>query len=812
MMMKRLKYLLLLLLLLPATLASRAENPGQWRIHNTWCYYTYKVIDTPARAFYLMRGQIYNSLGPTWLEDNVNLFVLDKETEELMPYNASNYLHGNIIQNAAYNAKKGYLMLVYVDSSIELLYDDDTTFIVPGLENAVLSSSKIVNNIIFDAKNNHAYLATDFGYLVIDDEKHVIEQSRIYNTKLNGIARVGDKLVAAAPTGVYTAPASGRNLSWSDFTLLPGTSGAVTGIIPCNDDTFAFVQSGLSTVKFGEDGTPEITKLFGDAVNFFHENKDGYFVHNSWFGNQLKADGTVTRIVTPEKFRTAQLYGSSWDMKTFYFSKTTAGLEVQKYDAENDTWTVQLDRPNDFVSPYKIFNADYSPKYGMVVVNEPYNRLITPDYMNYLLFAGAYDNNKWTNYGYKYSNSAAQNNLTNTFGAQLDPSNEDLMWAGSVANGLFSINLENKNVTQYTDPFPRVFSGYSYRRYIGKPAFDNDGTMWVGQNITGNAENSYNPLWYWKAEDRIANNKNGLKSIPIKGYEKYGAMPNVLPLKHPSNKNMLIYWHPTQWSGGFYILNHQGTLDDTSDDKVTRLTSFIDQRGASMASVFVNNFFEDPATGEVWAAASTGTFHFKPSELLGGKTTIERLIIDRNDGTNQGDYFLDGNDVYHISADGAGRLWFSTLGNGVVVLSRDQKQVDLHLTAENSLLPSNEVYVTAFDPTSNAVWIGNQYQLATYYSDVTPGAEDYSNVISYPNPVRPDFYGHVTIQGLMDDSLIKIIDQSGNLVKELGTTQGGMITWDLTNLESKRVSTGVYIIVSTNDTASSSVGKILVVK
>ena len=186
-------------------LRAQNETPGQWRLHNTWDYYTGKVIDTKDRTFFLMMGQGYYD-NTSWTEASNQLFVYEKQSDELIPYNAVNYLHGNIIQHAAYNARKGYLLLVYDDYSIDLLYDDDTVFNVPGLSTAVLTSSKNVNNVTFDPENDRAYLATDFGYLVIDDKQNVITESRVYDIPLTGICRISLLTVGIAGAAAFLFP------------------------------------------------------------------------------------------------------------------------------------------------------------------------------------------------------------------------------------------------------------------------------------------------------------------------------------------------------------------------------------------------------------------------------------------------------------------------------------------------------------------------------------------------------------------------------------------------------------------------------
>lgn len=88
------------------------------------------------------------------------------------------------------------------------------------------------------------------------------------------------------------------------------------------------------------------------------------------------------------------------------------------------------------------------------------------------------------------------------------------------------------------------------------------------------------------------------------------------------------------------------------------------------------------------------------------------------------------------------------------------------------------------------------------------------SVRAYPNPVRPDYFGYVTIDGLGEDALVKICDAAGNLVKELGPAQGGEVKWDITNHSNVRVKTGVYFVLASSgagDTNLANVTKVMVV-
>ena len=72
-----------------------------------------------------------------------------------------------------------------------------------------------------------------------------------------------------------------------------------------------------------------------------------------------------------------------------------------------------------------------------------------------------------------------------------------------------------------------------------------------------------------------------------------------------------------------------------------------------------------------------------------------------------------------------------------------------------------------------------------------------SNILVYPNPVKPDFDGYVTITGLTENSTIRIMSNSGRLIHQ-ATSNGGSYSWNLTDMNGRQVSSGVYHAIITN--------------
>jgi hypothetical protein len=147
-------------------------------------------------------------------------------------------------------------------------------------------------------------------------------------------------------------------------------------------------------------------------------------------------------------------------------------------------------------------------------------------------------------------------------------------------------------------------------------------------------------------------------------------------------------------------------------------------------------------------------------------------------------------------------------------VSADGDEILEHFTTENSYLPSDAVLSVFCDPNSNDVYFGTSVGIVSYKGTASPAKADYSDVYAYPNPVRPEYTGWITVTGLMEDSLVKIADAAGNVFYQ-GKSEGGMVTWDGCNSSGERVKTGVYYVFASHTADESQMGvvtKILVVR
>ena len=91
------------------------------------------------------------------------------------------------------------------------------------------------------------------------------------------------------------------------------------------------------------------------------------------------------------------------------------------------------------------------------------------------------------------------------------------------------------------------------------------------------------------------------------------------------------------------------------------------------------------------------------------------------------------------------------------------------------------------------VFFGTDSGIISYRGESSTPEPIVSDVIAYPNPVRPGYSGYVGIKGLVEDALVRITTVDGSFVTEL-IAEGGQAVWDCTNIHGQKVSPGVYLI------------------
>jgi ligand-binding sensor domain-containing protein len=311
---------------------------------------------------------------------------------------------------------------------------------------------------------------------------------------------------------------------------------------------------------------------------------------------------------------------------------------------------------------------------------------------------------------------------------------------------------------------------------------------------------------------------NGYTDRPIKMRQANGAWTSYYLGTGASNKQttkLEIDFQDNIWMGtyanGLVGLQHQGTLDDPSDDKYIQLTT-----GELLGNLPSNKITALAADfdGELWIGTDAGfavMYNTKGSFAAGaGNYDAQRILIPF-----EGNYeeVLGDASITDIEVDGGNRKWISLANAGLVLLSSDGTQIIAQYTEDNSPLISNTIYDIEIDQQTGELYIVTDKGLVSFRIDATYEDPNYETLNVFPNPVKPEYFGPITIQGIRYNSDVKVTDAAGNLIFKT-QSNGGTATWNGQNLNGEKVPTGVYFFWTANNYQGGErkVAKVLVIR
>ena len=325
-------------------------------------------------------------------------------------------------------------------------------------------------------------------------------------------------------------------------------------------------------------------------------------------------------------------------------------------------------------------------------------------------------------------------------------------------------------------------------------AFDNQGNLWCLNSQAPNVSLiEYTKEGEWKTF-KLSETMSGTNSL--------GMLENVFF----DSRGLL-----------WFVNNHSGTpalfCFNTSTEELKSWKSFINEDGTRVALVYVRCVTEDKSKN-IWVGTNMGPLMIPANQIPNNIDEFVQVKVPRNDGTNFADYLLDGIDISCIAIDGGNRKWFGTNENGLYLISADNMEQIQHFTSLDSDILSDNIESLAINDITGELFVGTDKGLCSYMSDATQTFDEMTkdNVYAYPNPVRPDYTGLITITGLTYNADVKIVTSNGTLVAE-GRSNGGTFTWNGCDKKGKRVSSGVYMVeTATEEGKKGVVCKIAIVR
>lgn len=824
----KLRYLLLLvlsLLFIPQTRAGLAT--GSWKQYPVHGSVT-SLVDTHDAVWYVTGGCVYR---------------YDKSADETRFFESGRVLSDNSALFLRYSHEHDIIAVAYESGNIDYIYPDGKIVNLSDIKDTQANITKTINDIVFDGDD--MYVAMASGIVLYNVPRAEVIQSGIYDMNVQTVIPTPEYIFFPVST-------SSAATDWMDTMYrIPRTKSlhrpencemvnrfwcAFSHPEPLDEErrNWAMARAGrLGYAVFNADGSwsgkydlphngnivrvKEVTRSAADGVVRFLDltGQIGHFTDNSSF---------VIDATLPESFK-GNLMSAYDGLKSVWLADING---VGNYRIDNDGLTVLRDKgvSSDAITFSQVCNffpttndpsSFYIANLGLtanhpVTANNYSTRQLS---LNRITPSGITNIDPVNNFP---SVTAAGASALQNLGPHIfaptqiaeDPDVKGRLFIGSGDEGVYVVEDDRVVVHFNSSNSPlRLYANWFYG--VTGVSIDQEGNLWVG--FQNNDASAYSIIML-PASVRKRNDLSTVTAADWKtvGYEgAIGARDiQFLHCKHSPMRFII----DSLYEGSLLAINTNSTPGNTGDDKYTIWKSLSDQDGRQFHPLFRYCMIEDNR-GHVWIGTSSGVIAItSPTRAVGSDMQVQRIKVPRTDGSGLADYLLDGETITAMTVDNSNRKWIGTAVSGLFLVSEDGDRIISNFTTDNSPLPSNCITALWADPTSSSIMIGTLAGLYEYSSTSGPANDDFKDVYAYPNPVTPDYSGWITIAGLMNNSLVKIMDSAMHLVYQT-TSEGGMAMWDGCNLNGARVRSGVYYVLASSGSDTSSQGdvvaKILVV-
>jgi hypothetical protein len=770
------KFILSLVITVFISFFSKAQvGMEQWRMHVS-----------PFDAIDVAQGNnaVYAILSRGLLE-------YDLDAGEKTVWTAANYLSDVSPSAIAFDVGSQNLLVGYETGNLDLIKNEQV-FNLPAIVQSSINGVKKINKIVCHEGN--AYLCTGVGIVVVNLAKREVRDT--YNTSSNNelildIAVYQDSLFALTSDGVKVGALSNQFLAdpsqWNNVEAVPDLSseGAYNCIEPYgsslyfgyndqgyNSDTLFQYQNGTFTAVLND---REISGLNTSNGNLLLSRAGALEVLDQGL-NEVLTIFQYDNSGFPEPQNALFFDGQ------YYIADKNEGLMQAVNSFSSEQLTFEGPRYND------AFRADWQR--GKLAVAGGGIEGTAPSFS---LRGGSFlEEGKWTSVEESNQPMIQGVPVWDYISVSVNPRNAD-----EVAFGTYSelpiLIYENDKITDtfgFSNSLVESISGSEWAR-ISDIQYDNEGNLWVANAL------SEQPL-------KVRGEDGGWYSFDLGN-----------SVKNKLTRRVVIDNNNVKWmavdGAGLVAFDHGENIDNASDDRYRVLTTGANNGDLPSSTIeaievdFDNNIWVGTPEGMRVLYNSSNVFEASPGEY-----NFQKLLIEFGENV---EIVLGTTHITDIEIDGANRKWIGTASSGVFLLSEDGLSVVRNFTSENSPLLNNSILDIAIDQNSGEVFFVTNEGMISYRSDASQGDNQYTNVKVFPNPVHPDYFGPITIQGIAFNSDVKITDMAGNLVYQT-VSNGGTATWDGNTLQGQRAATGVYLIWTSIDDANRrgrKVGKVVLI-
>ncbi len=739
---------------------------GEWRDHLPFTYSRH-IAESPTKIYVACESGI---------------FSYSKTNQNVEKYTKVNLLSDIGVSAIAYSEENYLLVAGYSNGNVDLIFDNEV-YNISDIKREMISGSKSINHILFI--DEYVYLSCGFGIVVVNTEKREIKETYFIGTlgtqvQVNQLFLSNSFLYAATNQGVFIADYNNPNLvdyaNWQIITDIPSYTSKFNSIYVNNNGNILVNQVNESSndIIYYKDLSWNIFNNSYGTVNKIHVAN--FRVHIIADTDVLVYDlymSPITSVSNSEITNFHPYDAITTESNVYYIADNGRGLVRYHNGTEENIVPNAPYLSNAFTMDIKnervlVAAGGLSPSYGNI-------------FLNGIVFS--FQNERWS--------SIINYDAIDYISVEIDPYNSDHYFAGSWGNGLIEYR-NNEVVAIYNEKngnstLQSMVFGDDFCRIYGL-AYDSENNLWItNSEVTSPVSvlTSDGDWFSFNYDEEISNLRTG-DIIVTESDQKWLVLPN---------------------GEGLFVFDNNSTISDEEDDQYKKL-SILDENG----KVISNSIFSiaEDLNGEIWVGTDQGiVIYSNPENVFEDGFYARRIVLTVGEVTQ---YLLNTELVTSIAVDGANRKWIGTQSSGVYLVSKDGTDEINHFTSENSPLLSDRINNIAINHESGEVFFATDKGLISYRGTATMGSDDFKDVYVYPNPVRENYEGDVTIRGLASDVNVKITDISGNIVYETDA-EGGQATWNGRNFSGSRVSTGVYLVFCTNDDGSKTyITKLLFIK
>jgi hypothetical protein len=743
------------MLLLPFYKVHAGIPVGTWRAHPAFNDATFSI----------------KALGYVCVLSDGAFYFYDPADNGLYTIDKTGGLGDTDIASIGYCESQKALVLAYSNGNIDLLYDDFTVYNFTDIKNNSTGSVSVNELKVIGPK---AYISTNIGLVVFDIKRREISNTYRFDTQVHSSVILNDSIICSTEGGLYLGLMSDNLLDSSKWKILRNVKfrtlfefdGELTGYsfddkiwkINRSNASLTNVKADVTGISFLEDG--RLALIQDTAVTLlssFSEEVEYMFPSHI---SHIMSDGN-----------------SFW---------TCQGIDgLCQYIVSNDNLILKARgiKPN---SPRRNwFHSVSWPEQGRLLVVGGCHNYSGIDYPGTVMI---YENDMWRYLDEDVSSKTGLKYQNLTEAAQ-DPLNPDHIYVGSTGQGLYEFSAgkfvklhkwNNSGLTSILNDTERHRNNYVR---VSALQFDAQGNLWMANNETDTIIKVLRKDGTWF----------GLY------YNEIAGLPTFKQLRFDHNGRIWI--NSSRYVPGLVCIDLNGTPSNDKDDVIKFSGQYLVNQDGNSEEISELLCYEFDMNGDIWIATNKGLFVLRdPDSFIKDKNPVfERIKISRDDNSGLADYLFSGVYTTSIYVDQGNRKWIGTLDDGVFLLTADGSTVLEHFTTSNSPLPSNNILSITEDGQNGSLFFGTSLGMVEYGGQARDPEESLSesNILVYPNPVKPDFDGYVTITGLTEWSTIRIMSNSGHLV-HMGTSNGGSYSWNLTDMNGRQVPSGVYHAIITD--------------